>query len=79
MSTVYQRKCDQCGRIKENKTGEDCTPYDPDFWWGWLNVHGAVDVWDMDGNSDLDFCSLKCLSKWAQEREKEWETNCDML
>jgi len=72
MSTIHQQICDQCNKVHEKKTGEDCTPYDPDEFWGWLFVRGTTDVWDMDGDSRLDFCSVKCLSAWAQVKEKEW-------
>lgn len=69
MSTLYQRLCDNCGKIREEKTGRERTPYDPDFWFGWIHISGSFDFFDMDGRPDLDVCCLKCLGEWAEKEE----------
>ena len=76
MSTVYQCLCDQCGKIQEQKTGKERTPYDPDAWFGWIHLSGNIDDFSPDNKAELDLCSIICLRKWAQEQEQSqgWQT-----
>jgi len=75
MSTIYQRICDNCGNMQEQRTGKEQTPYDPDYWWHWLHITGPDLL--LPQAVTLDFCSIKCLSAWAQEQEELWWTEHD--